>query len=157
LTAAFDEDAFTPAWSTGSDSLYFFSQQGASVRIASIARTGGPVTLGADLHGETAGAPVASSRGRVAVRRSRWGEPPARAVADRVTATPRTVSRVNADAAECTFGATRTVRWTSSDGVHVEGVLVRPAGAPERTALKTLVLLHGGPYQSRYGIGFNAM
>jgi dipeptidyl aminopeptidase/acylaminoacyl peptidase len=46
------------------------------------------------------------------------------------------------------------VRWTSDDGVQVEGILVRPAGSPERAALKTLVLLHGGPYQARFGLGF---
>ena len=67
------------------------------------------------------------------------------------------VSSVNASAAACVFGATRTVRWTSDDGTKIEGVLVRPAGAPEKSALKTLVLLHGGPYAARYGIGFNAM
>jgi dipeptidyl aminopeptidase/acylaminoacyl peptidase len=46
------------------------------------------------------------------------------------------------------------VRWTSSDGVAVEGMLVRPRGAPERAALPTLVMLHGGPYGGRFGLGF---
>jgi dipeptidyl aminopeptidase/acylaminoacyl peptidase len=46
------------------------------------------------------------------------------------------------------------VRWRSSDGVAIEGLLVRPAGAPEKSALKTVVQLHGGPYASRYALGF---
>jgi len=157
LTGSFDEDAFTPAWNASSDTLFFMSQRGASTRVASVARAGGTVTLGVDLDGETASAPVAGPRGRVVYVLSRWNEPAELRVADHAAAPSRAVSHVNADAAACAFGATRTVRWTSSDGVRVEGVLVRPAGAAGSSALKTLVLLHGGPYQSRYGIGFNSV
>ncbi len=157
LTEAFDEDAFTPAWNGTSDSLYFFSQQGASVRVATVARDGGAVQLGLDLQGETASAPVVGPMGRVAYVMSRWNQPGELNVADAMNATPRAVSAVNASIAGCTFAPTRTVQWKSDDGVTIEGVLVRPVGAPEKFALKTLVLLHGGPYQSRYGIGLNAM
>jgi dipeptidyl aminopeptidase/acylaminoacyl peptidase len=115
------------------------------------------VHLGPDLAGETVGAPAMAPNGRVAYVLSRWNQPGELAIADRADATPRAVSQVNAAAASCAFGATRTVRWTSDDGTKVEGVLVRPVGAPERGAQKTLVLLHGGPYGARYGIGFNAM
>jgi len=48
------------------------------------------------------------------------------------------------------------VSWTSTDGVKVEGLLLRPAGAPEKSPLKTLVLLHGGPYTERYALGFQS-
>jgi len=157
LTADFDEDASSPAWNATSDSLFFLSQQGASSRLASVARTGGGVRLGADLTGETGGPPVLAANGRVAYVLSRWNQPGELHVADRAGAMSRAVSQVNAAAAGCAFGATRTVRWTSDDGTKVEGVLVRPVGAPEKGAQKTLVLLHGGPYGSRYGIGFNAM
>jgi dipeptidyl aminopeptidase/acylaminoacyl peptidase len=156
LTADFDEDASTPAWNATSDTLFFFSQQGASTRVARVARGGsGGVRLGVDLNGETGGAPVTGPNGRVAYALSRWNQPSELHVANGANAMPRAVSRVNAAAAGCTFGTTRTVRWTSTDGVKVEGVLVRPPGASERGALKTLVQLHGGPYQSRYGVGFN--
>ena len=157
LTEAFDEDAYTPAWNATSDSLYFFSQQGASVRVATVARTGGAVQLGLDLQGEAAGAPLVGPGGRVAYVMSRWNQPGELNVADAMNAAPRAVSAVNASIAACAFAPTRTVQWKSDDGVTVEGVLVRPVGAPEKGALKTLVLLHGGPYQTRYGIGLNVM
>ena len=157
LTEAFDEDAFTPAWNGTSDSLYFFSQQGASVRVATVARDGGAVQLGLDLQGEAAGAPVVGPMGRVAYVMSRWNQPGELNVADAMNAAPRAVSAVNASIAGCAFAPTRTVQWKSDDGVTIEAVLVRPVGASEKAALKTLVLLHGGPYQSRYGIGLNAM
>jgi len=164
LTADFDESASTPAWNASSDTLFFLSQQGASTRMASVALRGssggagsGGVHLGPDLAGETVGSPVIAANGRVAYVLSRWNQPAELHVADHADATPRAVSRVNAAAAGCALGATRTVRWTSSDGTKVEGVLVRPPGAPVSGALKTLVLLHGGPYAARFGIGFNAM
>ena len=157
LTDSFDEDATSPAWSAASDSLYFFSQQGASTRVAVVARTGGAVKLGLDLACETGSAPMPGPHGQVAYVLSRWNQPGELCVAERANAQPRIVSHVNAAAAACAMASTRTVRWTSDDGVHVEGVLVRPSGAPDKTALKTLVLLHGGPYQSRYSVGFNAM
>jgi dipeptidyl aminopeptidase/acylaminoacyl peptidase len=157
LTESFDEDATTPAWDATSDSLYFFSQQGATTRVAAVARTGGAVRLGPDLAGETTSPPVLGAGGRMACVLSRWNEPGELWVAERVNALPRAVSQVNAAAAACALAPARTLRWTSDDGVRVEGVLIRPAGAPEKGALKTLVLLHGGPYGARYGLGFNAM
>jgi dipeptidyl aminopeptidase/acylaminoacyl peptidase len=157
LTDDFDEDAFAPAWNATSDTLFFFSQQGASARLASVPRSGGGVTLGPDLDGETGSAPVLSAQGRAAFVMSRRTQPNELWIADHAAATPRRVTAINATAAGCELATTRTVRWRSDDGVTVEGVLVRPAGAPEKGALKTLVLLHGGPYTVRYGVGFNSM
>ena len=157
LTAAFDEDAFTPVWGAGSDTLFFFSQQGASVRVAAVWRVGGAVKLGIDLRGEVGWAMIRGPGRRVAYVASAWDRPPELHVADHAGTPGRAVSRVNASAASCVFAPTRTVRWRSDDGTEVEGVLVRPAGSPDKGALKTVVYLHGGPYQSRYGVGFNSM
>jgi dipeptidyl aminopeptidase/acylaminoacyl peptidase len=76
--------------------------------------------------------------------------------AARTFGAPRVVTALNAAAAKTRLGDTRVVEWTSSDGVRVEGVLLRPAGAPAGAPLRTLVLLHGGPYGSRYGFGFQS-
>ncbi len=157
LTASFDEDADAPTWSATSDTLFFWSSQGATKRVAAVPRAGGAVTLGLDLAGETAGAAVRGAGSQVAYVASSWNRPPEVHLADHVGAPSRAVSRMHADAAGCVFGMQRTVRWTSDDGVQVEGVLVRPPGASERAALKTLVLLHGGPYSSRYTRGFQVM
>jgi dipeptidyl aminopeptidase/acylaminoacyl peptidase len=156
LTAGFDEDADTPSWNPSSDTLFFMSAQHASQRPASVPRAGGAVRLGPDLDG-VASAPVAGPGGRVAYVASGWRRPPEVHLADHAATPPRAISRLHADVARCEFGATRTFTWTSDDGVRVEGVLVRPVGASDRGATKTLVLLHGGPYSSRYTIGFQPM
>jgi len=156
LTAGFDEDAEAPAWSSDSDTLYFHAARGTSTVLAAVARTGGGVRLGADRRGE-AGAPVIARTGAVAWTRSGPLEPTEVWVADRASEPGRAMTAIHAGVAQLALGATRTVRWTSTDGTPVEGVLVRPHSAPQRGPLKTLVLLHGGPYTSRYSLGFQPM
>ena len=157
LTTAFDEDAFTPVWNATSTALIFLSQQGASTRFATCDVRTGAVTLGTDLKGEVVGPPVMGPNGRMALVFSRWNQPNELWTTTGTLAQPVRATDINAAATACTFGATRTVQWKSRDGQVIEGVLVRPAAAAATSALKTLVLLHGGPYQARYGIGFNPM
>src|SRR5207249_10141335 len=67
------------------------------------------------------------------------------------------VSSLNSAVSRLALGSTRGVTWTSTDGVRVGGVLLRPPGASPAAPLKTLVLLHGGPYGTRYALGFGAL
>jgi dipeptidyl aminopeptidase/acylaminoacyl peptidase len=153
LTLSFDEDAGDPVWSPGSDTLYFHSQQGTSTRVIAVARTGGLARFGLDRQAE-AGALVSGPRGAVAWVQSQPAMPPEVWVAPHADAPGRAVSAVHAPLAGLAYGETRVVRWRSSDGVHVEGVLVRPVGAAPGARLKTVALTHGGPYATRDGLGF---
>lgn len=156
LTAGFDEDARQPAWSTDSDTLYFHAAQGVTTVLAAVPRRGGAVRLGIDRHAD-AGTLAIAPDGRAAWVQSGPEAPAEVWVADAAGQPGHTVSAVNAaDARGVAFGPTRAVRWSSSDGVTVEGLLVRPHGAAPHAALKTLVLLHGGPYTDRYALGFQA-
>ena len=155
LTASYDNDASLPCWSPGSDTLFFNADVGAGTRVASVPRAGGAVTLGIERGGQC-GAFVGGPRGRVVWTQSRANQPLELWVADHPGLPGRALSAVNAGAAARAFGETRTVRWIS-DGTPIEGVLLRPAGAPARAALKTLVLLHGGPYGDRFSLGFQAV
>lgn len=156
LTTDFDGDADTPAWSPASDTLFFHVDQGVSTRAATVPLRGGVVTLGRDLRGE-AGTPYAAANGRVAWTQSRPIEPSELWVADHFGLPGRAVTTLNDSVARARLSTPATVRWTSSDGVQVEGLLLRPPDASPTTPLKTLVLLHGGPYGSRYGLGFQPL
>ena len=156
LTASFDEDATQPCWSAASDTLFFHAAIGVGTRVASVPRAGGAVTLGIERGGQCGGL-IAERGGRVVWTQSRPSEPQELWIADHPALAGRALSAVNASCAAHTFGSTRAVRWTSSDGVTAEGVLLRPAGAPEHTPLKTLVLLHGGPYGGRNALAFQAI
>jgi len=156
LTADFDEDAQSPAFSPGSDTLCFHSAQGVTTRLAAVSVRGGSVTLGVDREGE-AGTPAIAPNGRAAWVQSRPREPAEVWVADHPDLPGRGLTSINAGVAKLALGTARAVRWTSSDGVRVEGLLLRPAGAAATAPLKTLVLLHGGPYTARYALGFSGL
>ena len=155
LTAGFDEDAYEPAWSANSGTLYFHAARGVSSVLASVPRTGGQVALGVDRGGQ-AGAPVIAADGRAAWVQSTATAPPEVWIAPGVNAAGHEASRVNAALHGLALGDTRAVRWTSTDGTRIEGLLLRPHGASPRAALPTLVLLHGGPYTERYALAFRA-
>ena len=153
LTRTFDEDADLPCWNAGSDTLYFHVASGVTTRVAMVPRSGGAVTLGVDRRAQS-GAPFAGPNGRIAWIQSQPQVPAELWVADHVNGAGRAVTEINGAAATRVLGITRPVSWKSTDGATVEGLLLRPASAPEHAALKTLVLLHGGPYTERYALGF---
>jgi dipeptidyl aminopeptidase/acylaminoacyl peptidase len=53
------------------------------------------------------------------------------------------------------LGATETFRWTSTDGVEVEGILVKPVGYVHGKRYPLIVQIHGGPAGAEV-LGFNA-
>ncbi|MEO5989712.1 MAG: S9 family peptidase [Candidatus Eisenbacteria bacterium] len=157
LTAGFDEDARSPVWSVGSDSLFFTSAQGAASALVSVARTGGRVIVGPPQRHEILGPMVISQQGRAAWVQNSFDMPSELWIAEHMQAPGRRVTEVNASMRGLSLGDTRSIQWTSDDGTKVEGMLVRPPGAASGSALKTLVLLHGGPYTTRFGWGFQPM
>jgi dipeptidyl aminopeptidase/acylaminoacyl peptidase len=156
LTSGFDEDAQQPAWSPDSDTLYFHAAQGVTTVLAAVPRRGGGVTLGVDRRAD-AGALAVAGTGRAAWVQSQPESPPEVWMADHAWQPGREATAVNAAEHGLACGTTRAVRWTSTDQVNVEGLLLRPHGAPARAALKTLVLLHGGPYGERYALSFQPL
>jgi len=46
---------------------------------------------------------------------------------------------------EMALGTTEVVRWTSTDGVPVEGILVKPIGYEKGSRYPLIVQIHGGP------------
>ncbi|HYM82051.1 MAG TPA: S9 family peptidase [Candidatus Limnocylindria bacterium] len=153
LTHTFDEDARDPAWNPTSDTLFFHVAAGARTMLATVARAGGPVELPTRREGE-AGAPTGTSSGRMAWVESSPTEPNEIWIADHAAAQGRDFTSLNASVARLALGTTRTVSWISSDGIGVEGLLLRPRDASDTAPLKTVVFLHGGPYGDRYALGF---
>jgi dipeptidyl aminopeptidase/acylaminoacyl peptidase len=156
LTASFDGEAMLPAWNATSDTVVFHAARGVTTRPAFAALAGGPVTLGPDLEA-IATEPVAAPNGRVAWVQSRPNAPDEIWWAPRAGAAGRPLTRFNDAVAALPLADAHVTRWTSDDGVPVEGMIVRPAAAPVRAALPTLVMVHGGPWLERHGLGFEPM
>ncbi len=155
LTADFDFDPGTPAWSPHSDTLFFHYEHGVATALAAVPRAGGRVRIVTDRAG-AAGDLVMSANGHAAWVESHPEMAPEVVCTGRPERDPVTLTQLNASVDRTALGDTRVVRWHSTDGVVVEGLLLRPPGAPARGALKTLVLLHSGPYGAVNDLGFQA-
>lgn len=57
----------------------------------------------------------------------------------------RRLTTTNPQLADLAQGETEVITWKSSDGVEVEGVLLKPVGYKAGTRYPTLVVAHGGP------------
>src|SRR5205807_7951478 len=58
---------------------------------------------------------------------------------------PVQVSRANADLPHHPLGHTEVVRWKSSDGMEIEGLLTYPIGYEKGRHYPLLLVIHGGP------------
>lgn len=58
---------------------------------------------------------------------------------------PVQISHANADLPNLPLGKTEVVRWKSSDGLEVEGLLTYPVGYKSGTRVPLLLVIHGGP------------
>jgi dipeptidyl aminopeptidase/acylaminoacyl peptidase len=77
-------------------------------------------------------------------------------VADAAFASLTKVSDANPQAREFALGATEVITWKSSDGLEVEGVLLKPVGFDPAKRYPLLVVAHGGPagaYVNNYRVG----
>ncbi len=154
LTGAFDENPGTPAWNVTSDTLYFHVGVGVSTLLATVPAQGGTVRLVADRNGG-AGTLAISPAGRAAWVESRARVPDEIVVADHPELKGVPVTNLNAPVAALAMGEARVVRSNTADGNVMEGLVYRPPGEKSGTPLKTIVLLHGGPYGFRADLAFN--
>jgi dipeptidyl aminopeptidase/acylaminoacyl peptidase len=63
------------------------------------------------------------------------------------------LTRMNPQIREVALGDQEIVRWTSRDGVGIQGILIKPAGYKEGRHVPLVVIPHGGP-TSLYANGF---
>ena len=66
-------------------------------------------------------------------------------VTDPSFANLKRLTNTNPQLAEVSQGETEVITWKSSDGVEVEGVLLKPVGFQAGRKYPTLVVAHGGP------------
>jgi len=68
---------------------------------------------------------------------------------------PVLLTRLNPQLEEVMLGQVETVRWKSTDGAEIEGLIVYPSGFETGKPVPLLTYIHGGP-EGAYTRGFNA-
>ncbi|MEM9555175.1 MAG: prolyl oligopeptidase family serine peptidase [Acidobacteriota bacterium] len=130
------------AWHPSGDSLLGTEYEGSTRRLVSVPLDGGPARyVGPD--DRSIRQPHVSDR-RITFTSERWNEPQEVFVAELPEFRMRQISSVQ-PAPAAPLGRTLMTRWTSDDGVEVEGLLTYPVGYEDGTRVPLLVRLHGGP------------
>ena len=134
-------------WSADGRTLYF----GASVRTRSqlfaVPASGGTPRPLLDAGGVVGGGTL-SRDGRVAAFTLATPERPADvyvATLGSAPAAPRRLTDHNPQVRELALGKAEVVRWKSTDGMEIEGVLLHPVGYRAGTRYPLVTYVHGGP------------
>lgn len=67
------------------------------------------------------------------------------------------ITDVNPQVRSFSLGEVSTIRWKSTDGWGIEGILVRPVGYVQGSRYPAVVVIHGGPYSFRYANSFDSL
>ena len=155
LTGSLAVDPGAPQWSSDGSRLYFTAGTRAYVEAWSLdVATGRATQL---TKGRTLQLGSFSADGtRVAFAMDTPSAPTDVYVADAAFTAPRRVSDVNPHARDFALGEVDVITWKSSDGLEVEGVLLKPLGFDPAKRYPLLVVAHGGPagaHVNNYRVG----
>lgn len=132
-------------WSADSAKLYVTEVQGTVLKLSALPLQGPPVAI-PTTPGMTSGGMYLNAR-RTAIGFS-WetsDQPPEAFISPVENFAPNPVSRVNQDLASLPLGRTEVMRWKSSDGLEIEGLLTYPVGFSKGKKYPLLLVIHGGP------------
>lgn len=144
LTPAFDSDAGNPVWTNEGKRVMFVTGKRAYNEAFAYDLTSGTYTQLSQKR--TINGTSISKDGRtIAVTMDAPDSATEIYVTDPSFANLKRLTNTNPQLTELQQGATEVVTWKSSDGVEVEGVLLKPAGYEAGKRYPTLVVAHGGP------------
>jgi len=145
LAATLDERPRLVGWSGDGRSLYFSEVRGTVTRLSALPVDGSPP---ADLDGGDrvlTSIGLDSASGRFGFVAETTTLPPEVFLAASAPFAPRQVSDLAAGRRDPPIGKTILLRWPSTDGLEIEGLLTYPVGYRAGERVPLLLVVHGGP------------
>jgi dipeptidyl aminopeptidase/acylaminoacyl peptidase len=144
LTPAFDSDAGNPIWTNeGTRVMFVTGRRAYNEAFAYDVSTGTYTQL---TRNKTISATSISKDGKtIVVTMDAPNSATEIYVTDPSFANLKRLTNTNPQLADIEQGETEVVTWKSSDGVEIEGVLLKPVGFTAGRKYPTLVVAHGGP------------
>ena len=144
LTPQFDSDAGNPVWTNEGKRVMFVTGKRAYTEAFAYDLTTGTYTQLSQKR--TINGTSISKDGRTIVLTMDAPDAATEVyVTDPSFANLKRLTNTNPQLAEVAQGETEVITWKSSDGVEVEGVLLKPVGFQAGRKYPTLVVAHGGP------------
>jgi len=149
LTKGLDGDVFRGGnlfwWAEDGKRLLFGAGKGTQDHLYEADLTSGTSKVLVPSLAGSSGFSVSGNGGHIAYLRSSNEAPPDVYLLDTATQKQTRLSDINPEIAQYPVIHTQTVRWSSKDGLPIEGVLRLPVGYREGRRVPLLVELHGGP------------
>lgn len=132
-------------WSVDGSKLFFTEVQGTVFKLLAMSLKGESTELSRDTGMSLSGVSLNATRTHFGFAWEKLDRPPEAFVAAVASFKPAAVSRVHHDFPTPPLGQTETIRWKSSDGLEVEGLLTYPVGYEKGKRYPLLLVIHGGP------------
>jgi dipeptidyl aminopeptidase/acylaminoacyl peptidase len=145
LADTFDAQPGVIDWSADGKRIYFVETRGTVSRLAMMDVGSGAITdinKGNEVLG---GVSFNNSRSMIGFTMQSSEKPAEAFVTSVQNFAPVQVSRANADFPQAPLGKTEVVKWKSTDGLEIEGLLTYPVGYKAGTRVPLLLVIHGGP------------
>ncbi len=132
-------------WSADGTRLYYLETWGTRLRLCVLPVDGSPPAVLFEPDGCIENARLNHTRSMLSFTLQTATEPLEAYCLRLDDLSPRQVSRVNAEFRQIPVGWTEVIRWTSVDGLEIEGLLTYPPGYASGQRCPLLVSVHGGP------------
>ncbi len=145
LAETFDAQPGVVDWSGDGRHIYFVETRGTVSRISALEVATGNITE-INKGNEVLGSFSTSRNGTIiGFTMQSSDKAPEVFVSSTSNFVPIQISRVNADLPALPVGKTEVLRWKSTDGLEVEGLLTYPVNQKAGTRVPLLLVIHGGP------------
>lgn len=135
-----------PVWSTDGSTIYFESETGTTGQIFSVPAAGGKVTQLTHLDGAMSMPSFSRDRSVAAFTWSDIDHPDEVYVSKSLTNfQPMKLTDTNPQVEDFALGKGELIRWKSSDGMEIEGLVIYPTGYEPGKRYPMMAFIHGGP------------
>lgn len=144
LTTSFDGQPNIVDWSADGKMIYYTEAKGTKTGLYAVDVTTDKITEFSETTG-VFGVTMNAARNMFGIAWQSSISPPEIYVSAVNKLAPVQISRVNADLAKMTMPKTEVIKWKSSDGREIEGLLTYPIGYQTGQKVPMLLNIHGGP------------
>jgi len=145
ITSSFDNGVTSLEWAANSKTIYFTGEAGVTAQMFSVAVDSAkvsPITSGDRVYGAFS---FSSNSSRMAFLSQTPVTPSEVYVSEVSSFNPVKLTDTNSQLREVALGQTEVIRWKSSDGLEIEGLLIKPVGFVAGKRYPLLTYVHGGP------------
>jgi dipeptidyl aminopeptidase/acylaminoacyl peptidase len=145
LSASFDAQPTIAGWSADGRRIYFSEAKGTGTQIYAIDVATNQIEEIKTTPAVYSGVSLNHSGGMFGFVRQTSDAPPEAFVASVSNFAPVQISKANADLRMPPLGKTEVIRWKSTDGKEIEGLLTYPVGYQAGQKVPLILNIHGGP------------